>query len=94
MLKTISSAVLLLLATAGLAAAATEDDPVLWPERERAFLLDGPGLLLDDEERDAILGSRGAERTRLIDGFLDRDPIPATPENELVEGIERRRRLR
>lgn len=93
MLRTLTCLALPLLAAIVPAAAASEDDPVLWPERERVFLLDGPGLLLSAEQRDAILGARGVERTRLIDEFLDQDPIPETSENELSEGIERRRRL-
>ena len=87
------SVLLLLLAVTAAALAASEDDPVLWPERERAFVLDGPGLLLDEERGEAILASSGEERTRLIDEFLAADPIPETSANELVEGIERRRRL-
>ena len=93
MRRIFATALLLLLGGGATRAAVGEDDPVLWPERERIFLLDGPGLLLSDEERADILGARGEGRTRLIDAFLDRDPIPETPENELVEGIDRRRRL-
>ena len=99
--KTGIQAILALLLTAGstavaaaaATAAAAEDDPVLWPERERVFFLDGAGLLLAEDARDEILGARGTERARLIDEFLDRDPVPETRENELIEGIERRRRL-
>lgn len=93
MFKKAIHAVFPLLLAAGPLVAAPEDDPVLWPERERTFFLDGAGLLLDEEARDQILAAHGVERTRLIDEFLDRDPIPETPQNELVEGIERRRRL-
>jgi Ca-activated chloride channel family protein len=68
-------------------------DPTLWPEPQRSFYQDGPGLLLSAEERDEILGSDEAGRERVIRDFLSRDPIPATPENELAEGIARRLRL-
>ena len=68
-------------------------DPMLWPEAERAFLQDGPGLLLTAEQRTELLGLDAAARTRWIQAFLDKDPIPGTPVNELREGISRRRRL-
>ncbi len=72
---------------------APASDPTLWPEPQRAFYQDGPGLLLSAEERDELLGSDEAGRERVIRDFLGRDPIPATPENELAEGISRRLRL-
>ncbi len=81
------------LALGGAAGAAPEDTPVLWPETQREFLLDGPGLLLDREAREALIAAEPAERERRIRDFLDRDPFPETPENELRAGIERRRRL-
>jgi len=70
-----------------------ENDPTLWPEAERSFFQDGPGLLLTPEQRDKLLGLDAAARTRWIKEFLDADPTPATPVNELREGIDRRRRL-
>jgi Ca-activated chloride channel family protein len=70
-----------------------EDAAVLWPERERAFLFDGPGLLLSEEAREELLTSPAEERRAAIERFLGRDPIPETPANELIEGIENRRRL-
>ncbi len=70
-----------------------QTDPTLWPEPQRAFFQDGPGLLLSAEERSEILGTGEAGRERLIRELLDRDPIPETPENELRLGIERRTRL-
>ncbi len=81
------------LAAAGASGTAVEDTPVLWPENQREFLLDGPGLLLDRETREALVAAEPAERERRIEAFLGRDPIPETPENELLDGIERRRRL-
>ena len=84
------SAVLFL--TTALPTAAAISDPVLWPEEQRAFL-EGPGLLLTPVQRQAFLDLDEAGRTAYIEEFLDRDPIPATPQNELREGIERRRRL-
>ena len=68
-------------------------DPVLWPDRQRAFLQDGPGLLLTDAERAELLAAAEPNRDELIGGFLNRDPDPATPLNELAEGIERRKQL-
>jgi Ca-activated chloride channel family protein len=73
--------------------APADSDPTLWPEPQRAFFQDGPGLLLSPEERSEILGLDEAGRERLIREFLDRDPLPDTPANELREGIDRRRRL-
>lgn len=70
-----------------------QSDPTLWPEPQRAFFQDGPGLLLSAEERNELLGIDEAGRERLIREILDRDPIPETPENELRLGIERRTRL-
>jgi Ca-activated chloride channel homolog len=68
-------------------------DPTLWPEPQRAFFQDGPGLLLPAAERERLLAADPAERERLIEGFLNRDPLPETPGNELSEGIARRRSL-
>ncbi len=74
-------------------AAGTEDSPVLWPEPERAFFSDGPALLLTRGERDALV-QRGPEaRAEWITTFLETDPVPETPVNELVEAIDRRREL-
>ena len=70
-----------------------ENDPTLWPEPERAFLQDGPGLLLTPEQRTELRGFNPEARARWIREFLDRDPIPATPDNELRKGIARRQRL-
>ena len=70
-----------------------ENDPTLWPEPERAFLQDGPGLLLTPEQRTELRGFNPEARARWIQEFLDRDPIPATPDNELGKAIARRQRL-
>ncbi len=83
-------AVFLLLLPA--AAGAQSSDPVLWPEAQRAFLQDGPGLLLSAEQRRELLDLDEIGRESFLERFLV-DPIPETPTNELVEGIERRRRL-
>ncbi len=74
-------------------AADVEDSPVLWPELEREFFFDGPGLLLSEDERASLVAGTGAERSSWIDAFLQVDPLPETPENELVEAIARRRQL-
>jgi Ca-activated chloride channel family protein len=70
-----------------------ENDPTLWPEPERAFLQDGPGLLLTPEQRTELRGFNPEARARWIHEFLERDPIPATPGNELRQAIARRQRL-
>lgn len=70
-----------------------ENDPALWPESQRAFYQDGPGLLLSPEQRTELRGFNHEARSRWIREFLETDPVPETPENELTEGIERRRRL-
>ena len=68
-------------------------DPTLWPEPQRAFFQDGPGLLLTPEQRTNLRTLNEEARERFIQEFLRKDPIPSTPVNELAEGIERRRRL-
>lgn len=69
-------------------------DILTWPESQRAFYQDGPGLLLTRQQRDDLLRMTADERERFIYEFLDRDPVPETPANELKVGIERRQRLR
>jgi len=68
-------------------------DASLWPEEQRAFYQDGPSLLLSDEQREALAAQGPEERAAWIRQFLDRDPVPDTPANELREGIARRGRL-
>jgi VWFA-related protein len=82
----------LTLAAPAAAASASEAPPELWPEEHRAFLQDGPGLLLPAPVRERLRSMPAAERQELIDRFLE-DPLPESPENELVVGIARRRRL-
>ncbi len=65
--------------------------PLDWPEEQRAFLQDGPGWLLSEAQVEVLLSAADpVARQALIDAFLDADPIPQTPENELREGIRRR----
>ncbi|HEX6202469.1 MAG TPA: VWA domain-containing protein [Thermoanaerobaculia bacterium] len=64
-----------------------------WPEEQRAFWQDGAGWLLAEGERAALLGMDEAARGAWIEGFLARDPVPETAENELVLGIAARRAL-
>lgn len=79
---------------AGPLTAADEEDPsLLWPESQRSFLHDGPGLLLTEEQREHLRSLDEAGRDRFIEEFLTKDPIPGSPENELQEAIERRKRL-
>lgn len=77
----------------GAAAHAADVDPVTWPEEQRAFLEDGPGWLLSEAQRSALEAMSEQERGAWIEDFLATDPIPGTETNELVAGIERRRRL-
>lgn len=84
---------LALLALAVTARPAVASDPLSWPEEQRAFLQDGPGLLLSAERRDEIAALDEAARGEAIAAFLASDPDPATPANELAEGIRRRRNL-
>lgn len=69
------------------------DDPVLWPEPQRAFFQDGPQLLLSDDQRTALTHMDVAARQRWIDELLARDPSADTPASTLREGILRRQRL-
>lgn len=68
------------------------EDPILWPEAQRAFFQDGPGLLLTPEQREELLSLDEAGRDAFIERFLA-DPVPETEVNELRQGIELRRRL-
>jgi Ca-activated chloride channel family protein len=88
-----SGLAVLAVAAALFAASPAEDSPVLWPEEERQFFLDGPGFLLSEGARQELLSLDSDARTRAIGLFLAQDPDGETEINELVEGIERRRRL-
>ncbi len=68
-------------------------DPSLWPEPQRSFFQDGPGLLLTAEQRTEVRTLNPDARERAIQDFLEDDPIPETPANELTEAVDRRRRL-
>jgi VWFA-related protein len=74
-------------------AAAAPPTPLTWPEPQRAFFEDGPGLLLPAADREALLAMDETAREGWIADFLSRDPLPETPENELALGIDRRVRL-
>ena len=67
--------------------------PLLWPEDQRSFLQDGPGLLLSSTQIEAMVNRDAIGREEFIVRFLDNDPIPETAENELLEGVHRRREL-
>lgn len=86
----IRSVTTLLLLLAATPAAAAEPDPGLWPEAQRAFYEDGPGLLLSEAQREELGALDEAGRTAFIEAFLATDPIPETAANELAEGIRRR----
>lgn len=76
-------------------AAATADLSVgvLWPERQRSFLQDGPGFLLSAEQVEELAALDTAGRAVWIENFLANDPDPSTPVNELAEGVQRRKAL-
>jgi len=67
--------------------------PLLWVEDQRSFLQDGPGLLLSSNELNDLLDADTIRREQFIVEYLAQDPDPSTPENELVEGIRKRRAL-
>lgn len=93
MLLALTTAVLApVLFPGGATGQALEERSRFWPEPQRAFLHDGPGLLLTEAERRELLTLDEEGRERFIEEFLA-DPVPATPENELREGIARRQRL-
>ena len=69
------------------------DLPLLWPEDQRFFLQDGPGLLLSANQVEDLVNQDTIGREKFIVGFLNNDPIPETEDNELLEGIRRRRAL-
>lgn len=64
--------------------------PLLWPEDQRAFLQDGPGLLLSSNQLNDLLDGDTIGREQFIVEYLSDDPLPETPENELLEGIRKR----
>ena len=66
---------------------------LLWPESQRAFVQDGPGLLWSDARMEELVASGPVERESLIVSWLAEDPIPDTEVNELQDGIARRRAL-
>ena len=70
--------------------ALSAEDPVLWPEEHRAFLQDGPGSLLSEQEHEAFATLDEAGRQAFIDSFLER--IPAA-DGGLKEAIRRRQVL-
>ncbi len=67
--------------------------PLTWPEEQRAFLQDGPGLLLTDLQLEELLAGDVVDRERFIVEYLADDPLPATPLNELAEAVQRRSQL-
>lgn len=71
----------------------TRFDAVLrWSEEQRAFFQDGPGYLFDEEARARLLGMASDQRAAELPELLA-DPIPETPENELLQAIDKRRLL-
>ncbi len=87
----------LALVAAAPAAAFTTDltrfDAVLrWSEEQRAFFQDGPGYLFDETTRGRLLDLPSDQRASELLELLA-DPIPETPENELLQAIAKRRLL-
>ena len=80
-------------ATPGTISQIPYDLPLLWPEDQRAFVQDGPGLLLSAAQIEALVDLDVIGREGFILRFLTNDPIPETEENELLEGVRRRREL-
>lgn len=68
------------------------DLPLLWPPEQRAFVQDGAAYLFPDDRLAPLLDHDDVGRIAVISSLLA-DPLPATPENELLTGIERRRSL-
>ena len=66
--------------------------PLLWPEPQRAFLQDGPGLLLRAEKVRELTDLDSVGRDAWIERFYA-DPNPATAANEMRDGIARRRAI-
>ncbi len=91
-LKPGTGAVILLLALPVASGSGDAPAPASWPEPQRAFVEDGAGLLLGEEQRAELAALDEAGRGGFIEAFLA-DPLPDTPQNELVEGIDRRQRL-
>ncbi len=87
---------LLVLCLTPLAAPAVDADngPAGPTEREelRRFLDEGPALLLPAAERERLAALPAAEALAEARAFLARDPLPETPDNELVAAIDRRQR--
>ncbi|MEM1202981.1 MAG: VWA domain-containing protein [Acidobacteriota bacterium] len=67
--------------------------PLLWPEPQRAFVQDGPGLLLGKGQLAELANLDTVGRGQWIEGFLAADPDPSTPDNELTAAIDARRAL-
>lgn len=62
-------------------------------ETVRRFLDEGPALLLPQAERERIAAAPLPQALAAVRAFLAEDPLPETPANELVTGIELRQRL-
>lgn len=92
MVRAVCLALLVVSSPALPAAATVAAEPATWPEDERAFLQDGPGLLLDEATRRGLLAMAADERAAFVARFLA-DPSPETPGNELRAAIDRRREL-
>jgi VWFA-related protein len=72
------------------------NDAVLWPEPQRAFFMDGPQLLLSEDQRGALARMDTAARQRWVDDFLARAGGSSGAGNSgslLKEAIARRQRL-
>ena len=91
--RTAVLALVFLLSGALAVVASLDPDPMFWGDELRAFWLEGPALLLNEDEKDRFQGLSADQRGGWVERFFEKDPVPETPENELVLGVEKRRRL-
>ncbi len=74
-------------------AALAADQALVRTVDESELLFDAASALVERDERERLRELDAAGRQAWIEEFLGLDPDPATPENELLEGIERRQIL-
>ncbi len=66
--------------------------PLLWPEEQRAFWTEGGALLLSAEQRQQLASADQAQRSSLLERWLE-DPESSTEVNETLQAIESRMAL-
>ena len=70
-----------------------DESPVLWPDRQREFLQDGPAWLLDEETLAYFLTLELDEREAFILDFLGAADLAEGDAAVLEEAVRRRRLL-